>query len=40
LLGSQSEQGAMLVYLGGGWENTVWCLAITCLVCQMSCRQV
>jgi hypothetical protein len=36
----QSAQGAMLVYPSGSWGNTVWCLALTCLVCRMSPKQV
>jgi hypothetical protein len=24
----------------GGWRNTMWCLALTCLVCWMSPKQV
>jgi hypothetical protein len=28
--GSQSAQGAMLVYFRCGWENTPWCLVLTC----------
>jgi hypothetical protein len=36
----QSALGAVLVYLGGGWENSVWLFALTHLVCWMSCRQV
>jgi hypothetical protein len=35
----QSAQGAMLIYPRGGWGNTVWCLVLTCLVCQMSPKQ-
>jgi hypothetical protein len=32
--------GAMLVYPRGGWGNTVWYLALACLVCWMSPQQV
>jgi hypothetical protein len=32
--------GAMLVYPMSSWGNTVWCLALICLVCQMSLKQV
>jgi hypothetical protein len=39
-VGSQSAQGAMLVYPLGGWGNTVWHLVLTCLVCWMSPKQV
>jgi hypothetical protein len=39
-VGGQSAQGAMLVCPRGGWGNTVWHLALTCLVCQMSTKQV
>jgi hypothetical protein len=35
-----SAQGSMLVYPRCGWGNTAWCLALTCLVCQMSPKQV
>jgi hypothetical protein len=38
--GGQSSQGAMLIYPRTGWGNTVWCLALTCLVCQPSSKQV
>jgi hypothetical protein len=38
--GGQSAQGAMQVYLRGGWGNTVWHLALTCLVCWISPNQV
>jgi hypothetical protein len=30
----------MLVYPRGGWGSTMWCLALTCLVCQISPKQV
>jgi hypothetical protein len=30
----------VLVYPGGGWGNSVWCLVLTCLVCGMSHKQV
>jgi hypothetical protein len=36
----QSAQGAMLAYLRGGWGNTTWHLTFTCLVCQMSLKQI
>jgi hypothetical protein len=39
-VGGQSADGAMLVYSGGGWGNTSWHLVLTCLVCQMSPKQV
>jgi hypothetical protein len=35
-----SAQKAMLVYSRGGWGSTAWCLLLTCLVCQMSPKQV
>jgi hypothetical protein len=36
----ESVQGAVLVYPRGSWRNTVWHLMLTCLVCQMSPKQV
>jgi hypothetical protein len=39
-LDGQSAQGSMLVYPRGGWRNTAWSLLLTCLVCQMSSKQV
>jgi hypothetical protein len=36
----QSAQGAMLVYLRGGWGNIAWHLALIYLVCWMSPKQV
>jgi hypothetical protein len=36
----QSAKGAMLVCPRGGWGNTAWCLALTCLVCRMSPKHV
>jgi hypothetical protein len=38
--GGRSAQGAMLVYLKGGWGNTMWHLVLTCLVFRMSPKQV
>jgi hypothetical protein len=38
--GDQSAQGAMLVYPRDSWGNSAWCLALTCLVCQMTPKQV
>jgi hypothetical protein len=37
--GHQSSQGAMLVYPSGVWGISAWCLALTCLFCQMSPKQ-
>jgi hypothetical protein len=39
-LGGSVCQGAMLVYPRGGWGNTVWNLALTCLVWWKSPKQV
>jgi hypothetical protein len=34
------SRGLCWFYPNGGRGNSVWCLALTCLVSQMSCRQV
>jgi hypothetical protein len=39
-MGALVCQGAVLVYPRCGWGNSVWCLVLTCLVCQMTPKQV
>jgi hypothetical protein len=38
--GGSVYPGAVLAYPRGCWENSAWCMVLTCLVCWMSQKQV